>query len=92
MALELQRNEERFRNANERLRSRLVELVGLDRVPFVCECADGECLEVVDVTIAEYESVRARPRAYLLAPGHDVRLVGRVVERNDRFVVVVAVI
>jgi hypothetical protein len=91
LAQELERNEERFRNANERLKWRLVELAAVDRVPFVCECADGECLDVVDVTIAEYESVRARPRAYLLAPGHDVRLVGRVVERSERFVVVVAV-
>jgi hypothetical protein len=86
--LALERSEERFRKANERLKSRLGELALFDRVPFVCECADGECLDVVEVTMAEYESVRARARAYLVAPGHDSRLDGAVVERTDRYVVV----
>jgi hypothetical protein len=82
------RNEERFRNANERLKSRLADLAWADRIPFVCECSDADCMDVVDLTRAEYEGVRALAGAYLLAPGHERRLDGRVVERNDHYVVV----
>ena len=84
-----ERTEERFRKANERTKSQLVDLSWLDLQPFVCECADADCLTVVEATEAEYDGVRARQDAYLLAPGHDTRLRGDVVDRNDRYVVVV---
>ena len=42
------------------------------QVGFRCECARLGCDQVIDVTIAEYEQVRAHPRRFVLAQGHQV--------------------
>ena len=52
--------------------------------PFICECEDEQCRELVQLAQAEYEDVRASPTRFVLAPGHPMST-GRVVERNDRF-------
>jgi hypothetical protein len=82
-----ERNEERFRDANERLKLRLADLAWDNRVPFICECADADCMEVVELTLTDYESVRSR-NAYVLVAGHENRLEGVVIERGSRHVVV----
>jgi hypothetical protein len=89
LAAEPEPTEERFRNANERLKSRLGDLAWEDRIPFVCECADPGCLEVVDLTMAEYETVRAHGAAFFVAPGHEAHLDGHAAEQSERYVVVV---
>jgi hypothetical protein len=65
-------NQMRFRKANERLLA-AVEDSGreLRRVPFLCECADGNCLGTVDVEISEWEAVASRPNHFLILPGHE---------------------
>jgi hypothetical protein len=64
-------NQLRFRRANERLLA-AVEDGGreLRRVPFICECADEDCLGTVDVDISEWEAVASRPNHFLMLPGH----------------------
>jgi hypothetical protein len=83
------RNQEPFRNANERLKARLADLAWGEQIPYVCECPDPDCMEVVELTLAEYEDVRARENAYLIAPGHEHRLRGTVIDRRETYVVVV---
>ncbi len=80
---------ERFRGANERLKARLERLEWDERIPFICECPDGSCIVVVEVTRRQYEAVRARPDAYLVAPGHEPPG-DDVVEFGDGYVVVAA--
>ena len=47
-------NEATFRDANERIREAERELdPPLDRVPYICECDDMGCREVVRLTAAE---------------------------------------
>jgi hypothetical protein len=41
-----------------------------ERVPFVCECTGGDCLEPVDVTTAEFESAHMRPNWFIVLPEH----------------------
>jgi hypothetical protein len=55
---------------------------------FVCECADPQCTASVALASADYESVRRRPGALFLRPGHELPAVERVVERRPDFVVV----
>jgi hypothetical protein len=81
-------NEATFRAANENLKARLVSLEELGRIPFICECSDSECLGVVDVPLATYEAVRARPNDFLLLAGHETVKDERVVARHDGYVVV----
>ena len=83
-------NEGRFRDANEHLERRAQELVGVgdaDPVPFLCECPDAACTQVVLVTLPEYEYVRSAGERGLAAVGHEDESIERVVATNDRFLV-----
>lgn len=82
-------NEGRFRDANEELEQRAVEIVGADDdqlVPFLCECPQMDCTHVVLLTLKEYEQVRSDGRQGLAVLGHEDQTIERVLERNERFV------
>jgi CheY-like chemotaxis protein len=59
---------------------------GIRRI--VCECSRRMCATLLDVTIAEYEAVRAHPTRLLVQPGHELEDVQRMVSRT-RWVAVV---
>jgi hypothetical protein len=42
------------------------------RFGFLCECADKRCTQAIAMTADEYETVRADPLAFAVAPGHEV--------------------
>ena len=91
----LAENETRFREANEDLRGSRAELDfdTLQPTPFICECGDPHCTQIIRLTLVEYEQIRADPNAFAVVPGHDdpatERVVtGDLVDRNDRFAVV----
>jgi hypothetical protein len=50
--------------------------------------AATDCGEALDITQAQYESVRSNPRRFLVLPGHEDTDVARVVERHGHFLVV----
>ncbi|HSU66292.1 MAG TPA: hypothetical protein VLJ39_05455 [Tepidisphaeraceae bacterium] len=57
---------------------------------FVCECANTECAEQVEVSLAEYQRVRRNDRWFFVAP-NDEHVFGEVeivVDRNERYYVV----
>jgi hypothetical protein len=84
---QIARNEALFREVNER-----VQEVSEDRATattdFLCECGDAACSETVPLHDEEYESVRADPLLFVVAPGHEIRDVEEVIARNEHFVVV----
>ena len=87
------RNDAIFRTANEGI-SQVAEAQQMqDLVPFICECADPACVEIVRLSLAEYLHVREDPRTVLNVPGHQASAQGwaQVVESHDRYVVVVKV-
>jgi hypothetical protein len=56
---------------------------------FHCECGRREaCHAKVRMTIEEYEIVRAQDDRFAVVPGHEAAEIERVVERNDRFIIV----
>jgi len=66
-------NQSAFRNSNERLRRaadshRFGRAI---RIPFVCECGDESCHEIVMLTIDDYEHIRSHPTWFLLVAGHE---------------------
>ena len=82
-------NEGTFRDANEHIEQKAVELVGVEDeqfVPFLCECPNMDCTEVALLTLKEYENVRSGSRQGLAVLGHEDPTVERVLERNERFV------
>jgi hypothetical protein len=81
-------NEARFRDANEKQQGAAREILdGADHhlVPFLCECHDLSCTSVVQLTLSEYEAVRATPTDGLAANGHEDLTIEDVVATTERF-------
>jgi len=81
----LARNEAFFREVNERIRD-----IGADfaeapdeTYDFVCECPDPACVDLVQMTVGEYEAIRSSPRRFVVAPGHEIDEIEHVVEVNE---------
>jgi hypothetical protein len=57
---------------------------------WICECADDACVEQIELSAAEYESVRVDGKHFLVAPSdpHVFLDVELVTERYDRYWVV----
>jgi hypothetical protein len=57
-------------------------------VGFRCECAQLGCNQLVELTVREYEEIRANPRYFVLLPGHQFSDVETVVARNPGYIIV----
>ena len=55
---------------------------------FRCECAQLGCSRMIGLTVAEYERVRANPRWFLIAAGHETRKPEVVVEQHEDYAIV----
>ena|SRR6186997_1794404 len=78
-------NEARFREINEAAQPQR-ESQGSGR--FVCECADRSCTAWIEMSLTDYEAIRANPRRFMVAPGHEILDVDIVIERRDGYFVV----
>jgi hypothetical protein len=67
-------NEVFFREANEKLGEKRVELGADGRTPFLCECSDPRCTELIHLTLEEYEYVRTHPTWFVATAGHDAEI------------------
>ena len=86
-------NEALFRDLNEQVLDADSRFSGPGDEPspyiqFLCECSRTECVEQIELTTHEYESVRAEPTQFALAPGHDNDAIERVILQTERYVVV----
>jgi hypothetical protein len=57
-------------------------------VGFRCECARLGCNQLVELTVREYEEIRANPRRFVVVPGHEFPDVETVVESRAGYVIV----
>jgi hypothetical protein len=80
------RNEVSFREANEKLGEKRVELHADGPTPFLCECSDPRCTELIHLTLEEYEYVRAHPTWFVATTGHDAEI--GMVEDHGVYVIV----
>jgi hypothetical protein len=78
------RNEAAFRRVNEAIEQgrQTRDLAG-----FVCECGRLGCNEIIELTLSEYEAVRADARRFVVRHGHELE-VDEVIETHERYVVV----
>jgi hypothetical protein len=81
------RNESLFREINERI-SEITREQQAEWTEAFCECSRLGCTEKVEISLDEYERVRARGDRFFLAGGHEQPEIERVLERNGRFTVV----
>jgi|tagenome__1003787_1003787.scaffolds.fasta_scaffold20962849_4 hypothetical protein len=83
-------NQSLYRTVNEQieaLNQAFEETAGIGG-EWVCECADMDCTTIVSAHLYEYEAVRLSPRTFLVCPGHVFPEVERVVDANERFMIV----
>lgn len=81
-------NEARFRDQNEWTES-AGEHFGADPLTsFVCECGDAGCTQTIELTRAEYESVRSASTHFAVVPNHENPESERVVREGLRFSVI----
>jgi hypothetical protein len=88
-AVRAAKNEVVLRDLNERLEAH-ERWLGQRFSEWVCECADVNCMRPVELSIEEYEAVRAEPTQFIVAPGEEHVSPGieRVVQREERYWVV----
>ena len=83
-------NQREFRDANGRLFGAVTGSMTPDGqlIPFICECADDDCLGRVEITVWRYEDIHADERDYVILPGH-MRIAGEeIMEENEYYEVV----
>ena len=81
------RNEAIFRQANEAIRraqDRLRPM--LPRVPFICECPDTSCRQLIRLPLDRYEAVRGHAERFIVLPGHEDG--ATVVDRGEEWCVI----
>jgi predicted ThiF/HesA family dinucleotide-utilizing enzyme len=78
-------NEATFRRVNEGIET-APDPTG--RLAFLCECGRLGCSQLIRLTRAEYEAVRANPRRFAILDGHEIPEVEDVVDRAEGFIVV----
>ncbi len=83
----LAKNEVLFRSMNESIEQQAIHFGG-DDYEFVCECSSHTCLDMVPLTLSQYEHIRADGTRFFVVPGHANVEVERVVETNPRYHVV----
>jgi hypothetical protein len=82
-------NESRFRQINDQLRADLAKLPQPPEViPFVCECGHADCTAVLELTVPEYESIRANSRRFVVMAGHEIADAETVVAYTSGYAVV----
>ena len=83
-------NQTTFRAANERIGAAAGVYDVATPVPFICECADPTCTEVVRLELDQYEEIRSDSRRFLNVPGHQTAAQGVsvVVEERTGYVIV----
>ena len=86
----LARNETLFRSVNENIE----EAAASSRLDghtfeFFCECSNIDCTLLLPMTVSEYERVRANPKQFVVAPGHELPDIEIVVARTSAYQIVV---
>jgi hypothetical protein len=83
-------NEAGFREANERMHAwpERHDVSSAERFMFLCECGASDCGGRIWLTAAEYEAVRADDKRFAVLVGHVFPQAERVVEENERYLLV----
>ena len=82
-------NESIFRQVNEQIES-LNRDFGDDvrTMTAICECADGDCTERLEIPVSEYERVRADARRFIVVTGHELPEFEETVRRGEGYDIV----
>jgi hypothetical protein len=76
------------REINEAIESGQTPISATARAVFRCECGQLGCNELIELTVGAYERVRAHPRRFVIAVGHQQPEIERLVETYEGYSVV----
>jgi hypothetical protein len=82
------RNEAIARQVNEAIESGTGRADDHAPIAFRCECGQLGCNQLIEVTVGDYERVRAHSRHFLVVDGHEQPAVESVVQRHSGYAVV----
>ena len=80
-----------MREVNERVRALVDGRAGLpgdevhNRLEFLCECSNADCIESIPLSLTEYDTARAASAVFLVVPGHETPEDESTIEENERF-------
>jgi hypothetical protein len=86
---EVLRNQRLFREVNQRI-AEITAGQQEGAAEFLCECGRDDCHETLALDLSEYTDLRDQDGFFLVAPGHLVESVDRLVEVREGFELVVA--
>jgi hypothetical protein len=84
-AAQVAKNEAVFREVNERIERTAQDSKSSEKFGFVCECGKENCLELVHLSIFQYERVRANPLWFVVVEGHEIEGIEDIVERSEGY-------
>jgi hypothetical protein len=82
------RNEEIFRDVNEKIDDGADQHRVKAPLPFHCECGRASCVRTIELPPAEYERVARERYRFLVIPGHEDEAIEDVIERHEGFFIV----
>ena len=83
----LARNGSLFRQVNKRFSELSGGFQG-GSTQFVCECSNEDCTLTIAINHDEYESVRAHSTFFVIATGHEILEVEKIIDRRDGWTIV----
>jgi hypothetical protein len=86
-------NEAKFRLVNERIQTVVSEDDVLSAEPgetifIVCECGAIDCTKTIGIPVSTYEWARAASERFVVAAGHDLPDIERVVRDGDGYAII----
>ena|SRR5436309_614917 len=84
----IDRNQAAYEALNTRLRRIAAKLRRWRDFQVICECGEFDCSEQIQLSPAEYQSVRAEPTCSIVVAGHQRLELERVVSRQPGYLVV----
>jgi hypothetical protein len=82
------RNEEIFRDVNERIEEGGEQHRVAGSLPFHCECGASGCLETIEIQPRRYAAVVQERYHFVVIPGHEEPRIERIVKVEGDFLVV----
>jgi hypothetical protein len=82
------RNEEVFRDVNERIEEGAEQHQVSASLPFHCECGASACVETIEIPPARYAAIVAARYHFVVIPGHEEPRIEQIVETETHFLVV----
>ena len=82
------RNETGSREINEWIEESHLGTIEGSSNPYVCECSDGDCKSMINLTRFEYEEVRASATHFAIALDHESPDLDLLVSERDGFTIV----